>query len=93
MAEYIIESEVTIRAVDRLFSEKQKIHTCGTLNEAYEYIETYLGDTKELHTCFVRQFLCERDDCEDRVTKGRLIAINVVLGQFEDVLYITKKTE
>jgi hypothetical protein len=91
--EFIIESEVTIRAIDRLFSEKQRIHACNTLEEAYDYIETYLGDTKELHTFFVRQFICDKSECEDRVSSGRLIAINVVLGQFEDILYITKKSE
>jgi hypothetical protein len=91
MTEYIVESEVTIRAVDKLFSERQQIQVCSTIDEAYAYIETYLNDTKELHTSFVRQTLCSKEECEERINKGRLIALNVVLGQFEDIIYIVKR--
>lgn len=86
--EYIIESDIIIRAVDKPFSERQIVASFPTIEMAFAYIEKYLTDTKDLHTYFARQFICERTDLEERVREGRLIAINIVLGQFEDMLYI-----
>ena len=86
--EYIIESDVIIRAVDKPFSEKQIIASFPTLEMAFAYVQKYLDDTKNLHTYFARQYICESSDLDERVKEGRLIAINVVLGQFEDMIYI-----
>jgi hypothetical protein len=86
--EYIVESDVIIRAVDKPFSERQLVASFPTLDMAFAYVEKYLIDTKDLHTYFARQFICERHDLDERVKDGRIIAINVVLGQFEDMIYI-----
>lgn len=91
MPEYIVESDVIIRAVDKPFPERQFMASFPTLEMAYNYVEKYLTDTKDLHTYFSRQFLCKNDELEERVTDGRLVAINVVLGQFEDMMYIRKE--
>ncbi len=86
--EYIVESDVIIRAVDKPFSERQILGSFPTAEMAYTFIEKYLTDTKDLHTYFSRFYLCPKDEYEDRIKDGRLIAINVVLGQFEDMIYI-----
>ncbi len=88
--EYIVESEVVIRAVDKLFNERQTLGTFPTKEAAYHFIEKYLSDTKELHTYFARQFLCPKDEYEERIRDGRIISLNVVLGQFEDMIYVRK---
>ena len=90
MAEFIVESDVIIRAVDKPFPDRQFIASFPTAEMAYLYIQKSLKDTKDLHTYFSRQFLCNRDELNERIEDGRLIAINVVLGQFEDMIYIRK---
>jgi hypothetical protein len=90
MAEYIVESDIIIRAVDKPFPEKQFVASFPSAEMAYMYIEKSLKDTKDLHTYFNRQFICQKEELEDRILDGRLIAINVVLGQFEDMIYIRK---
>jgi hypothetical protein len=64
----------------------------ATSELAYQFVEKYLQDTKDLHTYFTRQYLCPKSEYEDRIRDGRIIAINVVLGQFEDMVYIRKTT-
>lgn len=88
MTEFIVESDVIIRAVDKPFAERQHLGLFHSLDIAYAFIQKYLSDTKELHTYFTRQYICSINECEDRIRDGRLIAINTVLGQFEDVIYI-----
>ncbi len=90
MAEYIVESDVIIRAVDKPFPERQAIASFQSIEMAFMYIEKSLKDTKDLHTYFCRQFICRRDELMERIDDRRLIAINVVLGQFEDMIYIRK---
>jgi hypothetical protein len=90
LSEYIVESDIIIRAVDKPFPEKQFMGSFSTSEMAYAYIEKYLTDTKDLHTYFTRQYICSKDEYEERIIDGRLIAINVVLGQFEDMIYIRK---
>jgi hypothetical protein len=56
----------------------------ATSELAYQFVEKYL------HTYFTRQYLCPRtsdnkSEYEDRIR-------NVVLGQFEDMVYIRKTT-
>jgi hypothetical protein len=88
--EYIVESEIIIRAVDKPFNERQLLGTFPAKEGAYNFIEKYLSDTKELHTYFARQMLCPKDEFEERIHSGRMIAMNVVLGQFEDIIYVRK---
>ena len=88
--EFIVESEVIIRAVDKPFNERQTLGSFSTGDSAYYFIEKYLNDTKDLHTYFSRTYLCPKEEYEDRICDGRIIAINVVLGQFEDMIYIRK---
>lgn len=88
--EYIVESDVIIRAVDKPFNNRQILGTFSSADFAYDFIEKYLNDTKELHTYFARHFLCPKEEYEDRINDGRFVAINVVLGQFEDMIYVRK---
>jgi hypothetical protein len=85
---FIVESEVIIRAVDKPFNERQILGSFPTGDIAYQFIEKYLQDTKDLHTYFSRTYLCPKDEYEERIRDGRIVAINVVLGQFEDMIYI-----
>lgn len=87
---YIVESDITIRAVDKPFNERQILGSFSTSELAFEFIEKYLNDTKELHTYFSRMHLCAKSDYEDRIRDERIIAINIVLGQFEDMIYVRK---
>ena len=61
-----------------------------TADYAYQFIEKYLADTKELHTYFSRQTLCPKEQLEDYVAQERIVAFNIVLGQFEDMIYVRK---
>jgi hypothetical protein len=88
--EYIVESDITIRAVDKPFADRQPMGVFIHLEDAYRFIEKYITDTKALHTYFSRSFLCSKEDLVDRVNQGKMVALNVVLGQFEDMLFITK---
>jgi hypothetical protein len=45
-------------------------------------------DTKELHTYFSRSYICDEDEYEERIQSKKLVAMNIVLGQFEDVIYV-----
>jgi hypothetical protein len=88
--DFIVESEVIIRAVDKPFNERQVLGSFPTGELAYQFIEKYLQDTKDLHTYFSRTQLCPKEEYEERIRDGRIIAINVVLGQFEDMIYVRK---
>lgn len=88
--DFIVESDIIIRAVDKPFNERQTLGTFQTVDQSYQFIEKYLQDTKDLHTYFSRNYLCPKDELEERITNERIIAINVVLGQFEDMIYIRK---
>lgn len=88
--DFIVESDVIIRAVDKPFNERQILGSFPTGELAYLFIEKYLQDSKDLHTYFSRTYLCPKDEYEERIREGRIIAINVVLGQFEDMIYVRK---
>ena len=85
---FIVESDVIIRAVDKPFHQRQVLGVFPTSELAYQFIEKYLGDTKELHTYFTRQYICPKEDYAEHLKNKRLIAYNIVLGQFEDMIYI-----
>jgi hypothetical protein len=91
--EFIVESEVIIRAVDKPFNERQILGSFQTSELAYHFIEKYIQDTKDLHTYFSRHYLCPKEEYEERIRDERIIAINVVLGQFEDMIYVRKSTQ
>jgi hypothetical protein len=88
--DFIVESEVIIRAVDKPFNERQILGSFPSADLAYHFVEKYLIDTRDLHTYFSRQYLCPKDEYEDRIRENRIVAINVVLGQFEDMIYVRK---
>jgi hypothetical protein len=88
MTQWIVESEVIIRAVDKPFGERQVLGMFPTTEDAYHFIEKYIYDTKELHTYFSRSMLCTKEEYEERIRHGRIVAMNVVLGQFEDMIYV-----
>jgi len=90
MAMYIVESDVIIRAVDKPFPGRVLLGAFSTADQAYMFVEKYLADTKDLHTYFVRQNLCPKDDYESYIESERIIAFNIVLGQFEDMIYIRR---
>jgi hypothetical protein len=91
MATYIVESEVIIRAVDRPFPNRIVLGVFSTSEHAYHFIEKYLADTKELHTYFTRQNLCSKEEYESFISGERIVAFNMVLGQFEDMIYVRKE--
>lgn len=86
---YVVESDVIIRAVDKPFPDRVILGVFPTAEQAYHFVEKYLADTKELHTYFTRQHMCSPD--EPYSTDGRMVAFNMVLGQFEDMIYIRKE--
>lgn len=88
MAKYIVESDVIIRAVDKPFPNRQLMGMFPSIDFAYLFIEKYLSDTKDLHTYFTRQFICEKEEFAEFVKQGRMVAYNIVLGQFEDMIYV-----
>jgi hypothetical protein len=90
--EYIVESDITIRAVDKPFPEKQLVATFDNLEMAYTFVKKNLEDTKSLHNYFCRFTLIPYDEVQGRVKENRAVAYNCVLGQFEDVIYIREST-
>lgn len=88
--DFIVESDVIIRAVDKPFNERQILGSFPSGELAYNFIDKYLTDSKDLHTYFSRTYLCPKEEYEERIREGRIIAINVVLGQFEDMIYVRK---
>ena len=88
--EFIVESDVIIRAVDKPFTDRIVLGVFPTADLAYEFIEKYLADTKDLHTYFSRQYICSKEEYENIIREGRIVAINVVLGQFEDMIYVRR---
>ena len=88
MSQCIVESDVIIRAVDKPFPQRQVMGIFPTGEMAYQFVEKYLSDTKELHTYFVRQFICQKEEFPEFLKQKRMIAYNIVLGQFEDMIYI-----
>ena len=88
--QYIVESDIIIRAVDKPFPQRQALGLFISIDAAYQYIQKYLADTKELHTYYTRQFICVKDDLHDYIENDRIVAMNIVLGQFEDMIYIKK---
>jgi hypothetical protein len=90
MEKYIVESEILIRAVDKPFNQRQALGIFYSAEEAYRYIEKYLSDTKDLHTYFARQIVCSKEDYPEYIESGQIVAINIVLGQFEDMIYVRK---
>jgi hypothetical protein len=87
---YVVESDITIRSVDKPIPGRQVLAVFHSLDSAYHFIEKYFEDTKMLHTYFSRRYLCSREDLEENINNGKSVAINIVLGQFEDMIYINK---
>lgn len=87
---YIVESDFIIRAVDKPIHHRNILGQFASADIAYLFIEKYLGDTKELHTYFARQMLCSKEDYSEYIANERIVAINIVLGQFEDMIYVRK---
>ena len=90
--EYIVESDVTMRAVDRPFYERQPMATFSTEDAAYAFIQKYIMDTKDLHTYFARSYICPKSEYAERIRNGKMIAMNIVLGQFEDIIFVREAT-
>ena len=87
---YIVESDVIIRAVDKPFPGRVQMGVFATAEQAYHFVEKYLADTKELHTYFVRQIMCSKEEYDTYLSGDRIVAFNIVLGQFEDMIYVRK---
>jgi hypothetical protein len=90
---YLVESEFIIRAVDRPFPQRNLLGSFPTAEQAHAFIEKYLADTKELHTYFSRQMICSLLELPEHIALESIVAFNIVLGQFEDMLYIRKVTD
>jgi hypothetical protein len=87
-AEYIVESEVIMRAVDHPFHERQVLGTFPSEESAYVFIQKYIMDTKDLHTYFARYYICPKNEYAERIRNGKMVAMNMVLGQFEDIIFV-----
>lgn len=88
---YIVESDVIIRAVDKPFPQRNILGSFPSADIAYQFIEKYLADTKELHTYFTRQNICTKEEYAGQIASERMVAYNMVLGQFEDMIYVRKE--
>ena len=90
--QFVVESEIIIRAVDKPFHERQVLGVFATADVAYQFIEKFVADSKDLHTYFSRSIICSKEDYLECIETGRLVGINIVLGQFEDMIYVRKTT-
>ena len=90
MPKFVVESDIDVRTFDRPYHQRQVIAEFSCATDTYEFIEKYIADTKELYTYFCRHTLCSRDEFEGLVGSDKPVAINIVLGQFEDAIYVTK---
>lgn len=89
-AKYKVESEIVIRAVDKPFDRREVLGVFESKEEAYEYVMAYLCDTRRLHTYFSRTQICSMEEVDHCIAEKQMVALNVVLGQFEDSIYISK---
>jgi hypothetical protein len=87
---YRVESDFIIRAVDKPFHSRHIMGLFASSEVAYQFVEKYLADTKELHTYFTRQTMCTREEFPEYIENERIVAFNIVLGQFEDMIYVRK---
>lgn len=90
---YVVESDIVIRAVDKPFDRREVLGIFPSKEEAYDFVWSYLMDTRKLHTYFSRTHICSREELEEHIHEKKMIALNVVLGQFEDMIYISKVTQ
>jgi hypothetical protein len=90
MPKFIIESDIDVRTFEKPFRQRQQIGEFLSINDVYHYIEKYIADTTDVFTYFSRHFLCPRDEIENLIGTDKPVAINIVLGQFEDTLYVSK---
>ena len=88
--EYAVESDIIIRAVDKPFPHRQRLATFYSAEMAYQFIEKYLEDTRMLHTYFARTTICSKEEYMEHIEQNKFIAVNIVLGQFEDMIYVVK---
>lgn len=85
---YIVESEIVMRAVDKPFDRREPLGIFATKDEAYDFVWNYLSDSRKLHTYFSRTNICAKEELDQYIAENKMIALNVVLGQFEDMIYI-----
>jgi hypothetical protein len=90
---YLVESDFIIRAVDRPFPQRNLLGSFTTAEQAYQFVDKYLASTKDLHTYFSRQMICTLAELPDHIAAEQIVAFNIVLGQFEDMIYIRKVTD
>jgi hypothetical protein len=91
MPKFIVESDIDVRTFVRQFQDRQVIAECNSIDEAYEFIKQYIEDTVDVYHHFARHTICSKEEMVDLVGSDKPVATNVVLGHFEDTLYITKK--
>jgi hypothetical protein len=90
MPTFVVESMIDVRTFEKPFQQRQILGEFNSANEAYEFITKYISDTKEVYTYFARNYLCTREEFDDFIGTEKAVAINIVLGQFEDTLYVNK---
>jgi len=91
MPKFIVESDIDVRTFVRQFQDRQVIAECASLDEAYEFIKQYIAETAEVYHHFARHTICSKEEFADLANTSKPVATNIVLGNFEDVLYLTKK--
>ena len=90
MPKFIVESDIVVHTLARPFHSHQTVVELPSLEEAYDNIKKYIADTKEIFTAFARHTICSREELEQLVNTDMPVAVNIVIGQFEDELYIKK---
>ena len=90
MPKFIVESDIDVHTFSKRFHERSVIAECATLDEAYAYIKQYVDDTVQVYHHFARHTLCNRDEVDELVGSDPPVAITIVLGNFEDTIYIKK---
>lgn len=88
MPKYLVESDIDVRTFIRPFQSRQVVAEFSTLDDVYEHIQKYIADTKDVFATFARHTICSRQELEQIINTDTPVAINIVLGQFEDMLYI-----
>jgi len=90
MPKFVVESDIDVRTFDRPYHQRQVIGEFSCIADTYQFIEKYITDTKELYTYFCRHSLCAKDEFESLIGTDKPVAINIVLGHFEDALYVSR---
>jgi len=90
MPTFVVESLIDVRTFEKPFKQRQILGEFHSVNDAYDFIAKYISETNEVYTYFARNTICTRNEFDDLIGTDKTVAINIVLGQFEDMIYVNK---